>query len=221
MKQKILDAFNFRHACKEFDPEKRISDEDFAFILETARLSPSSFGFEPWHFLIVQDMKVREKLAEHCWGGKKQFPTASHLVIGLVKKGCFMRWDSEYVQDFMRYVQELPEDIVKMKGDFFRKFEEEDFDLLCSDRALVDWATHQAYLPLANMMTAAALIGIDSCPMEGFHKKSMEAALHRELGIDLDKYTMAYAVAFGHRKNDPRPKTRRPMDAITTWIKGD
>jgi len=53
-KEKILDAFNFRHACKLFDTEKIISDEDINFVLETARLSPSSFGFEPWHFVVVQ-----------------------------------------------------------------------------------------------------------------------------------------------------------------------
>ncbi|MGB3569190.1 MAG: nitroreductase family protein, partial [Priestia megaterium] len=52
-KQEILDAFNFRHATKEFDPTKKISDEDFQFILETGRLSPSSVGYEPWKFLVV------------------------------------------------------------------------------------------------------------------------------------------------------------------------
>ena len=53
-KQEILSAFQFRHACKEFDSTKKISDEDFELILETARLSPSSFGYEPWHFIVVQ-----------------------------------------------------------------------------------------------------------------------------------------------------------------------
>jgi len=55
-KNKIIEAYNYRHACKVFDADKKISDEDFSFILETARLSPSSFGFEPWKFLIVQNM---------------------------------------------------------------------------------------------------------------------------------------------------------------------
>lgn len=73
-KQIILDAFMFRHACKEFDPDVKISEEDFLFILETARLSPSSFGFEPWQFLVVQDMKFRTKLLPHTWGGRPRFP---------------------------------------------------------------------------------------------------------------------------------------------------
>ena len=72
VKESIIEAFNYRHACKEFNPEKKISDQDFNFILETGRLSPSSFGFEPWKFLVVQNQNLREKIKEHAWGGKKQ-----------------------------------------------------------------------------------------------------------------------------------------------------
>ena len=59
-KQEILDAFNFRHATKEFDPAKKISDEDFQFILETGRLSPSSVGYEPWKFLVVENEDLKK-----------------------------------------------------------------------------------------------------------------------------------------------------------------
>jgi len=88
----------FRHACKEFNPDKKVCDEDFNFIMETARLSPSSFGIEPWEFLIVQNPEIREKLKTYTWGGQKQFPTCSHLVVCLVKKACFMKYDSDYVK---------------------------------------------------------------------------------------------------------------------------
>ena len=101
MKQKILDAFMFRHACKEFDDTQKITDEDFNFILETARLSPSSFGFEPWKFIVVQNKELRGKLHEVIWGGGKQIPTASHLVLTLVRKSHFMKYDSEYIDNFM------------------------------------------------------------------------------------------------------------------------
>lgn len=70
-KKTVLDAFMFRHACKEFDPDAKIPEEDFLFILEAARLSPSSFGFEPWKFQVVQDMTLRGKLLPHTWGGRK------------------------------------------------------------------------------------------------------------------------------------------------------
>ena len=62
MKETIIEAFNYRHACKEFNPDKKISDQDFTFILEAGRLSPSSFGFEPWKFLVVQNPYLRKNL---------------------------------------------------------------------------------------------------------------------------------------------------------------
>lgn len=216
-KQEILEAFRYRHACKEFDPGKTISDEDFSFILETARLSPSSFGFEPWHFLIVQDKGLREKLKEHFWGGQKQLPTASHVILTLVKKSFFMKFDSDYIQNFMKDVQKLPENVVEIKGGFFKNFQEKDFDLLSSERALDDWAAHQCYIPLANMMTSAALLKIDSCPMEGFDRAKIDAVLTKELDIDLNKYTIGYGVAFGYRVSEPHPKTRQNIEAVTTW----
>lgn len=217
-KQEILDAFMCRHACKEFNADRKIAKEDFEFILETARLSPSSFGFEPWHFIIVQNMDVRETFLPYFWGAQKQFPTASHVVFTLVKKPYFMKYDSEYIRNFMKEVQMLPEEIVKLKSGFYKNFQETDFDLLDSDRSMTDWAAHQTYIPLANMMTAAAMIGIDSCPIEGFDRKKADALLASELNIDLEQYTMRHACAFGYRKEEPREKTRQGMEAITTWV---
>ena len=82
-KEEILSAFQYRHACKEFDTSKIIPKEDFDFILETARLSPSSFGLEPWHFVVVQDPDLREALKENAWGAPKKLDTASHFLLGL------------------------------------------------------------------------------------------------------------------------------------------
>lgn len=72
LKKQILDAYNFRHATKEFDPNKKVSDSDFEFILETGRLSPSSLGLEPWKFVVVQNPEFREKLREYTWGAQKR-----------------------------------------------------------------------------------------------------------------------------------------------------
>ncbi|MGX7948812.1 NAD(P)H-dependent oxidoreductase [Oleidesulfovibrio alaskensis] len=218
LKKEILDAFRFRHACKEFDEARTISAEDFDFLMETARLSPSSFGFEPWHFLVVQDMAVREKFIPCSWGARRQLPTASHVVFTLVKKPYFMRYDSTYIQTFMKDIQKLPPETAEVKGEFFKTFQEKDFNLLESERALADWAAHQTYIPLANMMTAAALIGIDSCPIEGFDREQFDAVLAAELNIDLQKYTIGHICAFGYRKHEPRPKTRQHITAVTTWI---
>ena len=218
-KQAIIDAYWFRHACKEFDATKTISTDDFEFILETARLSPSSFGLEPWKFLVVQNPALRKKILPMVWGGQKQLPTASHVIIGLIRKTCFMRYDSEYVQHFMRQVQKFPEDAATARTAILKKFQEQDFTLLDSERAMVDWGGKQTYIALGNMMTAAAMIGIDSCPIEGFEKAKLESLLADEMAVDLEAWSVSYLVAFGYRKAEPaRHKTRQTRDAVVEWF---
>ena len=219
-KQEILAACHFRHACKEFDADRRISDDDFNFILETARLSPSSFGLEPWKFLVVQNRQLLDKLLPHVWGGQKQLPTASHVMVTLIRKSHFMRYDSEFVRDFMREVQKFPEEAAQTRSKILEKFQREDFALLESERAINDWSAKQSYIALGNMMTAAAMIGIDSCPIEGFSQQAVQQTLAQEISLDLNAWSVAYLLAFGYRKSAPaRPKTRQEMGAVVEWIK--
>ena len=217
MKEKIIEAFNFRHACKKFDSEKKISARDFNFILETGRLSPSSFGFEPWNFLVVQNIQLREKLRGLTWGGQGQIPTASHLLVVLARKSYFMKYDSQYIQSFMKDVQNLPENIIEMKRNVYQKFLENDFKLLDNERAVFDWACKQTYIPLTNMMTAAAMIGIDSCPMEGFEADKIDELLAGDFDIDIEKFGISCMVAFGYRDKEPPAKTRQPLENIIKW----
>lgn len=218
IKEKVIEANYFRHACKEFDSNKKISSEDFDFILETARLSPSSFGFEPWKFLVLQNSDMREKIKPVCWGAQKQLPTSSHFVIILARKNKDMIYSSEYIVNFMKEVQQLPEDIIKLKSQFYKNFQENDFKLTESNRAMFDWACKQTYIPLTNMMISAAQIGIDSCPIEGFDRKKVDQILSDEGVINKDEFSVSCMVSFGYREEEPRPKTRQSMDKIVEWI---
>nr|WP_207640783.1 NAD(P)H-dependent oxidoreductase [Clostridium hydrogeniformans] len=216
-KDEILKAYNFRHACKEFNGNE-IPKEDFEFILETGRLSPSSFGFEPWQFIVVQNKELREKIKEYSWGGEKQIPTSSHFVIILGRKKKHMLYDSKYINDFMREVQELPDEVRDMKRGFYKAFQEKDFNLLEGERAIFDWACKQTYIALGNMMTSAAEIGIDSCPIEGFNMEKLDELLEREGIMSRDDFGVSVMVAFGYRKKDPRGKTRQNLNDIVTYI---
>ena len=215
-KEQILNAYNFRHACKLFDTNKKISDADMQFILKTAQLSPSSFGFEPWHFVIVQDKELRTKLKENAWGATAKLDTASHFVVCLTMKTPLMKYDSQYIHNFMKEVQELPKNVIEVKGKMYADFQKTNFDL-SDERKLFDWAAKQCYIPLANMMTSAAMIGIDSCPIEGFNQEMSNKILKEDLGIDTSLYGISYMVAFGYRINEPRPKTRRNINNIITY----
>lgn len=218
-KENILQAYNFRYACKEFDSQKKISDEDFDFILQAGRLSPSSFGFEPWKFLVVQNKELREKIKTYAWGAQRQLPTASHFVIILARKAIDTAAGSDYIINFMRNIQKLPEEIVKLKGDFYENFQKKDFDL-SNDRKLFDWATKQTYIPLANMMSSAAQIGIDSCPIEGFDKAKIDEILKEENIMDSNHFGISVMVAFGYRAEDAKvpSKTRKSMQEAVEWI---
>jgi nitroreductase len=220
MKKKFLNAMKFRHACKVFDSNRKITDEDFSFILETARLSPSSFGFEPWKFLIVQNKELRKKLLKPTWGAQETLPTASHFIIILARKEKSIKYDSNFVQHMMKDIQELSPEVVEGKGGLFKKFQEKDFNLLESKRAIFDWASKQTYLAMANIMTGAAYIGIDSCPIEGFDVNNITKILENDFKIDTEEFGISSMLAFGYRKNEPsRKKTRQNINSITRWYK--
>jgi nitroreductase len=216
-KSKIIEAYHFRHACKVFDKKKKINEEDFTAILETGRLSPSSFGFEPWKFLIVQNMELREKLKQFTWGAQGTLPTASHFVVILARKQKSMQFDADYITHMMVDVHHLPKESAEHRRSIYKVFQESDFKLLESERSTFDWAAKQTYIALGNMMTTAAMIGIDSCPIEGFKAAEIELLMAEEFGIDIDEFGVAVMVAFGYRIEKQKPKTRQSIDVVTSW----
>lgn len=219
IKEEILKAHSFRRAIKEFEVDQKISEADFEFILEVGRRSPSSFGWEPWKFVVVQNTELREKLMEPSWGAQKQLSSASHFVILLARKGDEMRAGSEYLKYKSQEIDKLPAEVEEMKVGFFKNFMENEFDLT-DDRKIFDWSCKQVYLPFANMMTAAAQIGIDSCPIEGFDRAKVEAILTEAGVVDASKLGVAAMVAFGYRKEDsPFPQSRFPMEEVVEWVK--
>src|SRR5699024_7454162 len=175
IKQQVLEAMNFRHATKEYDATKKISDEDFNYILEAGRLSPSSLGTEPWKFIVVQNPALREKLLDVAPGAVEKLKTASHFVVIASRK--VVRYDSEYLLNHMKNVQSYPEDMLENISTQYKYFQE-NRNILENERSLNDWASKQTYIALGNMLTAAAMIGIDSTPMEGFQDENIDAVLN-------------------------------------------
>ena len=218
LKKEILDAYHFRHATKQFDPEKKVSDEDFQFIMETGRLSPSSFGFEPWRFLVIQSAELREKIKNAAWGAFGKLPEASHFVVILARTKLDTKYDSSYLKDHFQNGKNMPEEHMKKYLQRIEEFQKEDFKLLDGDRPLYDWAGKQTYIALANMMTAAAQIGVDSCPIEGFNMEKMNALLAEEGLLEDGHFGISVMVAFGYRVNEPNPKSRRPYDDIVKFV---
>lgn len=216
-KKDIIQAYQYRHATREFDTKRKVSDDDINFILKIANLSPSSFGFEPWHFVVVQDPELRKALEPQVTGASLRLNTASHFILGLSMKAPMTRWDSKYIMHMLKEVKQFPDDNMKRYLGLYKVFQESDF-VLDTDRKLLDWASKQSYIALGNMLTAAAMIGIDSCPIEGFIKEKAEVFLNEKLGVNTQNYGLSYMVAFGYRNENPkRAKSRRDINSIITW----
>ena len=218
-KQAILSAYQSRHATKDFDPDKKISDEDFSFILETGRLSPSSYGFEPWKFVVVQNQELRTKLAQYATGARRQLPTASHFVVILARLPHDMKANSDYIQNMMNNIQQLSPEIRDMKQATYDAFLKTNFAIEDDPKVMFEWACRQTYIALGNMLTAAAMIGIDSCPIEGFNRKAVNELLITEGVLDPEHYAVSVMAAFGYRANEPQTKTRQITEQVVTWIK--
>ncbi|OWR31826.1 NAD(P)H-dependent oxidoreductase [Saccharibacillus sp. O23] len=216
-KRLLLDAYRFRHAVKDFDAERKLAAEDFEFILEAGRLSPSSYGFEPWKFVVVQNPELRDVIAPHAGGARRQLASASHVILVLARLPREMVADSDYISYMLHDVQRLPSDIADMKRRTYDTFLRTGFALQNNERAMFEWACRQTYLALGNMMTAAAMLGIDSCPMEGFVKHELERALTEAGLMDAERFGLACMAAFGYRAGEASVKTRRAIDEVVEW----
>lgn len=215
IREQVLEAMNFRHATKEYDAKKKISDEDFNYILEAGSLSPSSLGSEPWKFIVIQNKELREKLLDVAPGAVLKLKTASHFVVIASRKG--VRYDSEYLLNHMKNVQFYPEEMIEAISTQYKHFQESR-NILENERSLNDWSAKQTYIALGNMLTAAAMIGIDSTPMEGFQDENIDAVLNEAGLLEDGAYSVSVLAAFGYRKADPeRPKTRRAIEDIVEW----
>lgn len=214
-KQQVLEAFHFRSACRYYDVNKKISREDMEYILELGRLSPSSVGSEPWQFLVLQNEALREKIAPVTWGIKHPMNEMSHLVVLLAKKNA--RYDSDFFRNSLERRGLTPEQIEATLSRY-KTFQTEDIQITDSERTLFDWCSKQTYIALANMMTGAAMIGIDSCPIEGFHYESVNRILSEAGLFDANEWGVSCMVTFGYRSKEIKKKYRKPADEVIKWI---
>lgn len=216
-KSLILDAYRRRHACKEFDANKKISNEDFDFLLQVISLSPSSFGLQPYEVFVLKNPELLQELHPHLWGAQKQLPTASHILLFAIKKDITV--NDAYFDHILQDVQQTPADMQEMRRNLINNHQLNEIQMKNDSRYLDDWATKQAYIALGNVMSAAAQIGIDSCPVEGFISQEVTKILTNRKVVD-PKYHQAAVFCFlGYRLNQPaREKTRKSLSELVHII---
>ncbi len=202
----FMEAMSQRYACKRFDPKRKIPQRERTAILEIGRLSPSSFGMEPWRFLVIRDEVLKEKIRPLCWNQPQITDCSDLLLIKTIVSPLAPGGDYSRA---MLSRRELPQEKIEAYFQIYDTFAAERF----KKEGLAQWAMKQCYIAAANMMTGAMTMGIDSCPIEGFEKEKIEALLE----MDVAQEQLALIVAFGYRAEEPPNKVRLPLEQIVTF----
>ena len=197
----LVAALRWRYATKQFDSTRKIPEATWDAIEESLVLTPSSFGLQPWKFHVVKNPAVRSKLLAESWN-QPQVTEASHFVV-LTSRTDLTTEDIDAWISRMAEVQEKSADAVApLKGMIIGFAERMSVEDRCA------WNARQSYIALGQLMAAAAVLGIDACPMEGISA----SAYDRILGLEGSGYATVVACALGYRSEADKyavtPKAR-------------
>jgi nitroreductase len=207
----ITDALSWRYATKKFDPAKKLSDADLEELTNVLRLSPSSYGIQPWKFLIISDPAIRSELRKAAWD-QAQITDASHLVV-LCAKTTLRKEDIDEYIAHIATTRGIGSDALTplhdmIMGSLSRQTPE----------GITGWNQKQVYIALGLLLSAAAQKQIDSCPMEGFDA----TAFDNILGLSAQGLTATVLCPLGYRAADDEAaqhaKVRFPKDKIVQTL---
>lgn len=206
----LLAQLHWRYATKKFDAARTIPAADWQTLEEALILTPSSFGLQPWRFYVVTNPALKNQLPPHSWG-QTQVAEASHVVVFAIKSNLSVADVDHFIQTMVA-VRGGSVEALKGYRDIMAGF--------VSNPAidLKLWATKQVYIALGNLMTSAALLGIDVCPMEGITPPKYDEIL----GIDKDGYQTVVVAPVGYRAADDKhagyKKVRYPASEVVKHL---
>lgn len=217
----IIDTIHWRYSTKEFEPTKKIADEDFAKVKALLRMSPSSTNIQPWHFVIANTEDGKKRIAKGTQGfyqfNEQKVMDASHVIVFCARNDA----DNDYMLHLLeteekdgRYPNDEIKQMVFGARNIFANMHK--YDLKDQQH----WMEKQVYMNMGNLLLGVATLGIDALPMEGVDVK----ALDEEFGLREKGFTAIGVVSLGYRKesdfNTPNktPKSRLPEEEIITFI---
>ncbi len=184
----MIKNLNWRYATKAFDTSKKISQADLDELLEALRLAPSSFGLQPWKFIVVSDPKIRSQLREAAWG-QKQVTDASHLVVLCVQNTVDEAFTKKYIAS-MAKTRNVTQESLKGFEDYILNFMKN-----LPPEQIFEWSKRQVYIALGFLLFACAQKKIDACPMEGFEPDKFD----KILGLEKEGLHSLAMCAIGYR----------------------
>lgn len=202
----LVENMNWRYAVKVFNPSKKVPQKELEEILEALRLSPSSFGLEPWKFLIINNKSVRAELRKNSWDQSK-VTDASHLIVLCTRTDLNEAFIHAFIE---RVAQTRGISTEDLKG-----YQKMVLGAITGrpQQELTEWSKKQVYLALGTLLTACAVKKIDACPMEGFDA----AAYDKILDLNAKNLTATVVCAIGYRGEDDyakMKKTRFPKSQV-------
>ncbi|MEL6488794.1 MAG: NAD(P)H-dependent oxidoreductase [Cyanobacteria bacterium J06634_6] len=208
----VIDTLNWRYATKKFNRDQKISDADWKALEQSLVLSPSSFGLQPWKFIVVRNDDIRKQLREHSWG-QPQVTDASHLVVMAIKTDMGPDDVAPYIERVSE-VQGVPTEKLEGFANVIKGYFKEPPFPLQPDK----WSAKQVYLALGFFMSSAAVLGIDTCPMEGF----IPAKYDEILGLPEQGYSAVVVCPAGYRAEDDanakKAKVRYETEKVIDYV---
>jgi nitroreductase len=208
----LLEQLRWRYAVKGFDPARKIPADTWKSMEEALVLSPSSYGLQPWRFLVVDDAAVRAKLRLVSWN-QAQVTDASHYVVFAAK-------DHVAETDVDRFVARTAE-VRGVPAEALaplRKMMIGDLVQGPRSKVIAEWAARQTYIALGNFMTSAAALGIDTCPMEGLDPQKYDEIL----SLGGSGFHTVVACAAGYRSEADKYaralKVRYPLEDVVRHV---
>lgn len=205
-----IKALNWRYAVKTFDSEKKLSKEQLDTLLESLRLTASSFGLQPWKFIVVENKELREKLKEHAWN-QSQVVDASHLIVLCNKTTIDETYVTKYIEKTAKERNISTDNLQGFKDMMLGTIKNRSQDEIAA------WNKNQVYIALGNLLTVCAIENIDACPMEGF-----DATKFNEI-LDLKKEGLNAAVlcpvGFRSEEDDSAKRAKVRFDTDDIIIK--
>jgi nitroreductase len=200
-------ALRHRYATKKFDPARPLDDAAWDALREALVLAPSSFGLQPWRFVIVENRETRSRLREVSWN-QPQITDAAKLVVVCNRDDLADADIDAWLSCLADSQGKSPADLAAYRGMIAG------FCSTMSTEQRAEWNARQCYIALGQLMATAAMLGVDTCPLEGIDR----AAYDEILGLGGSGYSTAVGCAIGYRAADDAyaalPKARFSRDAV-------
>ncbi|PKP24935.1 MAG: NAD(P)H-dependent oxidoreductase [Bacteroidetes bacterium HGW-Bacteroidetes-2] len=206
-----IENLNWRYATKKFDTNKKVSHQDLELLKDVIQLSASSYGLQPYKVLLIEDKETRKKLQVAAWG-QSQITESSHLFVFANNTN----FNDSHIDTYIQNVSKTRNlNIEDLKG--YADFMKSKISPLTS-QAKENWTAKQSYIALGNLLSAAAFLKIDACPMEGFEAD----AINKILDLEKAGFKTTFLVTIGYRSKDDQtqhyPKVRTPKTELFTTI---